>query len=391
MYNIRIFTLFILSLYYILFNISNATANTKFELNLTDINVKQAYVIDLDTHAVLYEKNSEMLMTPSSMSKLMTLYVVFSKLNAGSVSLDTQCSTSREASMIGGSTMFLRENQKVSIKELIDGTIIVSGNDAAQTLAECTSGSLSIFVSEMNEVAKIIGLHNSHFTNSTGWPDKGHYMTAKDIAILSEALYTDFPEYYPLFAQESFTFNNITQRSTNDLLFKDIGVTGIKTGRTEDGGFGVSVLSHDKNNTDNRKVLVVVNGLSSNKERVDVVEKFIRYAYNTFSNVSIFNTGDHVLNLYILNGTRKYIPIVASENIIYTYKKFFKNNIKAYLKYNDNIQAPIEKGDVIGSIEIHNTGNNGNEVSTFLLRSGHDVPKVSNFKAFFKKLLDFVF
>lgn len=379
MRSIPILLLLILSLFGVQFCIPYVYANTNLQ-DFADIKAKQVYIVDIDTHTVLYEKNSEMAMTPSSMTKLMTLYIIFSKLKSGSISLDTQCYASKEATMIGGSTMFLKHGQKVSILELLNGVVIVSGNDAAHTLAECTSGSLNIFASEMNEVAKILGIYNSKFKNPTGWPVKGHYMTAKDIAILSEALYRDFPEYYYLFSQKSFTFNEITQRATNDLLFKDLNIRGIKTGKTEDGGYGISALSHDENG---RNILIVVNGLSSKKERVDTVEKFIRYSFYNFSNVSLFNIGEHVFDLSILNGTKTSIPIIADKVINFTYKNLLKDNVTIYLKYNDNLQAPIKIGDVVGTVEIHNSEN---EINTFLLTSSDNIPRISSIKVFFRKL-----
>ena len=206
---------------------------------------REAYVMDYETGAVLYEKNGNIPMPPSSMSKLMTTVMVFERLKEGSLSLDDVFSVSsnawRRGAASGGSTMFLKPGSSVSVEKLLKGVIVQSGNDACIVLAENISGSEDAFAREMNVKAKSIGLTGSHFVNSTGLPDDGHVMTPRDLAVLSRHIIYTYPEYYKMFSLTEFTYNNIKQSNRNPLLYAPGHTDGLKTGHTSVAGYGLAV------------------------------------------------------------------------------------------------------------------------------------------------------
>lgn len=266
---------------------------------------KQAVVLDLTSNSFIFEHNSDEKMAPSSMSKLMTLYIAFDQLKASMISMENKFRVSRKAWERKGSSMFLREGQSVTVKELLEGITIVSGNDACITLAEGIAGSEENFVIEMNEVAQTLGLNNSHFVNSSGWPDEDHFMSAKDLAVLAKRIFTDFPEYYDLFSEQYLTYNDILQKNKNLLLFHDIGVDGLKTGYTNAGGYGI-VVSAKRNN---RRIFAVVNGLNTEKERIEEAKRLIQYSLNYFYTKKIFTKDDVVEEINVLYGKDRKVPL----------------------------------------------------------------------------------
>lgn len=305
---------------------------------------KQAIVMDYNSDAVIFEHNAYQAMPPSSMSKLMTLYVALNKLKEGSITEDTICRTSNKAWKIKGSSMFLAEGQKVNIKALLEGIIVVSGNDAAITLAECISANEENFVEQMNNMGKKLSLRVSNFTNSSGWPAAHHQMSAHDVAKLAMQIFKDFPSYYHIFSQKDFTFNKVKQRNTNDLIFKNIGVDGVKTGHTEAGGYGI-VASATRNN---QRIFVVVNGLSSGKERMKEAENLLNYAFSNFTTKTLFSAGDKVTALKIAKN--KTVDLVVKDNVIVTYNN--KDKIKSTINLTPNFSLPIKEGQVLGQLEV---------------------------------------
>ncbi len=210
-------------------------ANTCFAFETT---AKQAILYDYQTNSVIFEKNSDDLMSPSSMSKIMTIYYVFKKLNDGELQLDDKFKVSRKAWKKGGSKMFINVNDEVTLEDLIRGIIVQSGNDACIAVAEGISGSEKLFADELNTLAKEIGLTNSNFTNSTGWPDPDHLTTIKDLLTLTIRTIDDFPELYHYYAEKQFTYGGIKQLNRNPLLFNNLSADGLKTGHTSLGGYG---------------------------------------------------------------------------------------------------------------------------------------------------------
>ncbi|MEK9848811.1 MAG: D-alanyl-D-alanine carboxypeptidase family protein, partial [Rhodospirillaceae bacterium] len=248
----------LLTVWFLILICSNASGSQTLETK-----ARHALMIDMETNAVILEKAADEPMPPASMSKLMTIYMVFEKLKAGKLNLKDRFIVSEKAWRKGGSKMFVRVNRRVSVKDLLRGIIIQSGNDACIVIAEGLAGSEEAFAEEMNGKAAEIGLKNSQFKNATGWPAEGHYMSARDLATLSSKLIKDFPDYYPMFAEKSFRYSKIKQGNRNPLLYRRGGADGLKTGHTEASGYGLTASAQ----REGRRLLLVVNGLNSSRER----------------------------------------------------------------------------------------------------------------------------
>ena len=256
---------------------------------------REAILVDMTTGAVLFEKNADQPMPPASMSKIMTAHVVFTKLRDGKLKLDDTLPVSENAWRKGGcvsdgSTMCLKLGERAKVADLIRGVIVQSGNDACIVLAEGISGSEEAFVAEMNKQAKEIGLQHSVFRNSTGLPDPEHRMTARDLTILAENLITEFPEYYEIYSEKSFTYNGIKQGNRNPLLYKNIGADGLKTGHTKEAGYGLTASAKQGD----RRLILVVTGLPSMQARAEESERLMDYGFRSFENVTLVRAGEVV-------------------------------------------------------------------------------------------------
>ena len=320
----------------------------KSSLVLGFSNAKQAVLIDADTGYVLYEKNADELTAPSSMSKMMTVYLIFEKLQNGTLSLTDQLEVSKAAWAKRGSRMFLEENSQVSVEDLLRGIIVQSGNDACVVIAEAFSGTEENFSEELNIKAREIGLENSNFTNSTGWPDEGHLSTARDLSIIAIKTVQNFPEYYHFYAEESFQYNGINQRNRNTLLNKPVGVDGLKTGHTEAGGYGLAASALRKN----QRLIMVINGLSSNKERTAEAIKLLEWGYRNFTNFDLLKEGMAVLQAKVWLGDKKTVPLVINEDTKITIPSESRDKLQFKVEYDSPISAPIEEGTKIAELEI---------------------------------------
>ena len=320
----------------------------KSSLVLGFSNAKQAMLIDADTGYVLYEKNADELTAPSSMSKMMTVYLIFEKLQNGTLSLTDQLEVSKAAWAKRGSRMFLEENSQVSVEDLLRGIIVQSGNDACVVIAEAFSGTEENFSEELNIKAREIGLENSNFTNSTGWPDEGHLSTARDLSIIAIKTVQNFPEYYHFYAEESFQYNGINQRNRNTLLNKPVGVDGLKTGHTEAGGHGLAASALRKN----QRLIMVINGLSSNKERTAEAIKLLEWGYRNFTNFDLLKEGMAVLQAKVWLGDKKTVPLVINEDTKITIPSESRDKLQFKVEYDSPISAPIEEGTKIAELEI---------------------------------------
>tara|TARA_B100000949_G_scaffold109981_1_gene97432 strand:+ start:364 stop:1488 length:1125 start_codon:yes stop_codon:yes gene_type:complete len=320
----------------------------KSSLVLGFSNAKQAMLIDADTGYVLYEKNADELTAPSSMSKMMTVYLIFEKLQNGTLSLTDQLEVSKAAWAKRGSRMFLEENSQVSVEDLLRGIIVQSGNDACVVIAEAFSGTEENFSEELNIKAREIGLENSNFTNSTGWPDEGHLSTARDLSIIAIKTVQNFPEYYHFYAEESFEYNGINQRNRNTLLNKPVGVDGLKTGHTEAGGYGLAASALRKN----QRLIMVINGLSSNKERTVEAIQLLEWGYRNFTNFDLLKEGMAVLQAKVWLGDKKTVPLVINEDTKITIPSESRDKLQFKVEYDSPISAPIEEGTKIAELEI---------------------------------------
>ena len=350
-----------------------------------------AYLMDFDTGAVLLDKKGDELMAPASMSKLMTAYVVFDKLKQGQLSLEDEFTVSENAwrkggSKSGSSTMFLDPNSSVKVGDLLKGVIIQSGNDACITLAENLAGSEDNFAAEMTIKAREIGLEKSTFKNATGWPNKEHLMTAHELAMLARKIIREFPEYYPLYAEKSFKYNGINQENRNPLLYSmPEQADGMKTGHTEKSGYGL--VGSAKSLDGNRRLILVINGLKTMKERGQEAKKILDWGFREFDNYTFYTKDSVVEQIPVWMGEVETVPGIVDENIIVTMKRLDYLKKKVTLIYDAPIKAPIDKGQRLGTLRISLPSG---ENYDFPVVAGESVGKVGYFgklKAVFMYML----
>ena len=272
-----------------------------------ELNSKNAVLMDAETGEVLFDKNADERSMPSSMTKIMTSYLVFEALENGKISLTDSFFVSPRAWKQEGSRTFLMVNTKVPVEDLVKGLVIQSGNDAAITLAEGMAGSVEAFVDLMNIKASELKLKNTNFTNPIGFNEGDHYMSVKDIAILSENLIKNFPQYYTYFSTPSFTYNNITQPNRNLLLKIYQGADGIKTGHTEDAGYGLASSAI----RDNRRLIAVVNGASSDLERAEECKVLLDYGFLTLTRQELYPSYKPISTLKVKYGKPNTVDVIA--------------------------------------------------------------------------------
>ncbi len=338
---------------------------------------RQAILVDITGHRTLYEKNADEHMPTSSMSKMMTIYMVFDALKAGKIKLDDMFSVSekawRQTYKQNESSMFLPIGARVKVEDLIRGVIIQSGNDATVVLAEGIGGSEPKFVTEMNDKARALGMANSHFVNSNGMPDPEHYSTARDLATLAEHLVEDFPEYYHFFGELEYTYNNIKQGNRNPLLYRaGLGVDGLKTGHTDAGGYGLTASAI----RDGRRLVAVVNGLPNMQARADDPSALIDFGFNEFRNYLVFKPGDEIERAATWEGEQPTVPLIIDQPASVTLSFSERKDLKAIVKMPQTVKAPITRGQEIGRLVISAPGLPDRE---YPLKAGADVGRVGFF------------
>lgn len=316
-----------------------------------------AYLLDVSTGAVLLQKNAEDPMPPASMSKLMTVFMLLEALEAGRVSLDTTFSVSENAWAKGGaasgsSTMFLKPRELVKVEDLLRGIIIQSGNDACIVVAENLGLSEAEFAAKMTVRAREIGLTDSTLANATGWPDPNHRMSARDLAVLARELIARFPAYYPLFNEKTFTHNGIKQGNRNPLLYGFPGADGLKTGHTVESGYGLvgSAKAND------RRLIVVLNGLASNKDRSEESERLLRWGFSEFQNVSLFQRGDIVESAEVWLGAKTSVALQAPDDIVMTIPRAARREMKVSVVVDQPVAAPILLGQRVATLRVSAPG-----------------------------------
>ena len=309
---------------------------------------KQAILMDAETGTVLFEKNADDTMPPSSMSKLMTVYMVFERLKSGSLTLDDEFPVSKKAWRKGGSKMYVLVGKSVRVEDLLRGVIVQSGNDASIVVAEGLAGTEEAFATEMTKKAREIGLKDSVFRNASGWPEEGHYMTSRDIAILSKRTIDDFPDYYHYYAEKSFTFSGIRQGNRNPLIYRNMGADGLKTGHTEAGGFGLaaSVIR------DGRRLILVVNGIESAQSRANESQRLIEWGFREFANFALFRAGETVDEANVWLGTEAKVPLILDKDLVLTLPRRARRTAKVKVVYTAPIPAPIPDGAEIAKLVI---------------------------------------
>ena len=313
-----------------------------------DTPARNAYVIDLATNTVLLNKAADIPMPPASMSKLMTIFMVFDRLKKGSLNLDDTFLVSEKAWRKGGSKMFVKVGDRIKVSDLLRGIIIQSGNDACIVVAEGLAGSEDAFAEMMTRRAKEIGLTNSNFANATGWPHPKHYMSARDLAVLSERLVTDFPEHYKIFAEKTFTYSKIKQSNRNPLLYRDIGSDGLKTGHTEEAGYGLAASAV----RGERRIVMVVNGLTSIRERSRESLRVMEWAFRTFKPYALFKKDDVITKADIWLGDAPSVSLTIPEDLKLTLSRTARDKMKVTVKMNNPVAAPVKKGQRLATLIV---------------------------------------
>ncbi len=335
-----------------------------------DTGATHAFIIEAETGAVLLDKGADERMPPASMSKMMTAYVVFGMLKDGKAKLDDELPVSENAWRTGGSKMFVPLGEHVKIGDLIRGMIIQSGNDACVVLAEGLAGSVEAFVDLMNQKAKEIGLKDSHFANVDGLPDPNHWMTARDLATLAVRTIKDFPDYYKIYSEIDFTFNNIKQGNRNPLLYKNDGADGLKTGHTEEAGYSMtaSVVRGD------RRIVMVLGGLPTMKARAQESDRLIEWAFREYNDYRLFSAGDKVDEAPVWLGADARVPLTVAKDLVVTLPRRARTGMKVTVQYDSPLPAPITKGETVGKIVISAPGTDPIEAP---LTAAAEVPRMN--------------
>ncbi len=308
----------------------------------------EAILIDESTGTVLFEKNADAITFPSSMTKLMTVYLIFERLADGSLSLDDTLPVSEKAWRMGGSKMFVEVDTRVSIADLIRGIVVQSGNDATIVVAEGLAASEEAFAREMSEKARELGMLSTSYRNASGWPDPEHVTTVRDLAILARATIENFPEYYGFYSETQFTFSDIEQSNRNPLLYAGIGADGLKTGHTEAAGYGLvgSAIQGD------RRLIVVVNGLDSSQARASESKRILEWGFREFETYDLFAAGETVEEAEVWLGESERVPLVLDEDLELTLSRASRRDMTVRVLYEGPIPAPIAEGTPIASLII---------------------------------------
>jgi len=309
---------------------------------------REAIIVDFETGTVLLEKDADVPMPPASMSKIMTTYLVFERLKDGRLSLDDELLVSEKAWRMGGSKMFVEVGSRLRVEDLLRGVIVQSGNDACIVLAEAIAGTEEAFAELMTQRARELGMSSSTFANATGWPDPNHWMTARELAILAKHVITDFPEYYHYYSETEFTWNDIRQSNRNPLLYLSLGADGLKTGHTEEAGYGLTA-SAERNG---RRVLMVVNGLESQKARSEESARLIDWAFREFDNYALFTPGEVVEQGEVWLGDKPTVPLVIPEGLKITLARRARADMKVTVSYDSVIPAPVEEGQEVARLTV---------------------------------------
>jgi D-alanyl-D-alanine carboxypeptidase (penicillin-binding protein 5/6) len=337
----------ILLTFLLVFGLVNQVQSASIESN-----AKEVLLVDFKTGTVLFEKNADAPMPPSSMSKMMTLYMLFDLIKQGRVKLDDTLPVSEKAWRMGGSKMFVKVGDRVRIEDLIRGIIVHSGNDACIVVAEGLGGSEEAFSAEITKRAREIGMRSSDFRNATGWPDPNHLTTARDLSTLARRTIIDHPEFYRYYGETSFTFSRITQPNRNPLLGRVSGADGLKTGHTEAAGYGLTASAA----RDGRRLILVVNGLNSMKSRGEESERLMEWGFREFNNYLLFKPGDAVTDVPVWLGDQGTLSLVVQQPLEITLPRAARANMKVTAVLQSPVPAPIRKGQPVGTLVISAPG-----------------------------------
>lgn len=317
-----------------------------------------AWVYDVTFDTVLLDKNADAALPPASMSKLMTLNMLFEALRDGRVTMDTTFPVSARAHAMGGSTMFLSELDKPRVEDLIYGIIINSGNDACVVVAEGLAGSEDAFAAQMTERAAALGMTNSSFRNASGWPAEGHVMSMRDLGILAKRLITEFPEYYPFFAMTQFNYKDRAPANANNrnpllrISGSDWVADGLKTGHTSEAGYGLVGSAR----LGDRRVIFVISGLASEKDRAEESEALANWAFRQFVSRTLAKTGTRVAEAEVFMGASATVGLVPSQDIVALVPALVQEGVSAEVIYDGPLVAPVKAGQAVAELVIRVPG-----------------------------------
>ncbi|WP_343081345.1 D-alanyl-D-alanine carboxypeptidase family protein [Ostreiculturibacter nitratireducens] len=320
-----------------------------------DTRATSAWVYDVTTDTVLLDKNADVPLPPASMSKLMTINMLFEALRDGRVALDTQFSVSSRAKAMGGSTMFLNETDRPTVEELIKGIIVQSGNDACVVVAEGLAGSEEAFAKLMTERARQLGMTNSTFANSSGWPDPNQRMSMHDLGRLAVRLIQEFPEYYGYFAVTEFIYDGRSpdnRNNRNPLLKLGIGADGLKTGHTSEAGYGLVGSAVQGG----RRIVLVVSGLSSDTERAEEAERIVNWAFRQFTQKTVAKAGARIAEADVFMGKAPRVGLTVAEDATLLLPALAQDSLKAEVVFQGPLEAPIAAGQEVGELVIEIPG-----------------------------------
>ena len=305
-------------------------------------------IMDHDSGDVLFEKNADSPMKPASMAKMMTVYLMFEQLKEGSLGMEDRFIVSQRAYRMGGSRTFLEIGSQVTVEDLLRGIIVQSGNDASVAVAEGLAGTEEAFAEEMTRTARKLGMANTTFGNSTGWPDGATTTTARDLAILARALILEYPDLYQLFAEREFTYNNIRQGNRNPLLYSLPGTDGLKTGHTEESGYGL-VASAVRGE---QRMILVLNGLASNSERRSESSRLMNLAFRTWRRQALLDETEVLGRAIVHMGTKGSVPVASAAAVSRVATREDFEGMTRTLDLLPDIDAPVEKGQELGHVVL---------------------------------------
>ncbi|WP_052174863.1 D-alanyl-D-alanine carboxypeptidase family protein [Paracoccus sanguinis] len=336
-----------------------------------DTTARAAWVYDVATGTVLMEKDADRAIPPASMSKLMTVYMLFEAIHEGRVSLDTRFPVSTKARQMKGSTMFLNERDRPTVEELIKGIIVLSGNDACVVVAEGLAGTEEAFAREATARAKALGLTETHLTNASGWPDPQHRMSTHDLGVLAQHLITDFPELYKNFAIKEYAFDNrapANRHNRNPILGLGIGADGLKTGHTEEAGYGLVGSAVQ----DGRRVIFVLSGLGSEKARAEESERIVNWAFRQFTMKTVVPKGERVAWAPVWLGAARRVALTTQDGVNVLIPAGAASGVTAEAVFDGPIEAPITAGQRLGELVVTVPGS---VQSRLPLVAADDVPR----------------
>ena len=333
--------------------IAVTNANTPTVLSFSNgiaptVDAKAWMVMDMESGQIIAQHEADTKVAPASLTKLMTASLVFSALDDNRLRLEQEVTVSERAWKTGGSRTFIEVNKQVSVADLLQGMIVQSGNDATIQLAETVAGSVEVFVDQMNKEAQAFGMTNSRFADPTGLPLPETYTTVRDLSLLAQHIIRDHPKYYHYFSQQDFTFNKINQKNRNGLLARNIGVDGLKTGHTDDAGYCLISTAV----RDGRRVLSIVVGTKTVREREQYSQTLLDWGYQNFTNRVLAPAGQALLTPRVYEGTVKTIELGAQNGVAVTVPRGEEGNVQTLTQINQKLVAPIAKGEVVGSVQF---------------------------------------